>query len=251
LTFEQNNWLSKNTYGIWRRNSTTGKIDVEGGFSVPGGDLMGVRFGKISEIPRGSENYETLGSDGTIRNGDFEFSGLDSFEGCPEIVEGSFRGFYRMKGNLKTLVGGPKIVGRSYSVHGCQGLQNLEGAPESIKYHFEISGAENLTSLKGAPKFVGGKFGVSPIFETSDWSLKGKLEILKNGTQRAAELILTSIPVEEMQAEIDSRPEEMAVMLDRVLDKAKGVPGYENLKFPTDFYLPGRTSDSGTFPGMR
>ena len=119
LTKEQISWLDECTTGIWKLNSSTGLVDVDGDFKCSSQglkELKGVKFGKVSG---GFNCYENQ---------------LTTLEGAPQTVSGNF---YCKRNQLTTLVGAPKTVGWDFNC--CNNpLKSLVGAPESVG-RFKIS----------------------------------------------------------------------------------------------------------------
>jgi hypothetical protein len=69
---------------------------------------------------------------------------------------------------------------------------------------------------------------------TKNWTLEGKLEILKEGSEATKSLISTILSPEAIQQQIDENPVRMAVELKGVWKTLKRMPGYEKLKFPPE-----------------
>lgn len=82
-----------------------------------------------------------------------ECCGLETLEGCPEIVTGTFD---CASNELTSLEHGPKWVGESY-LCGRNKLRTLEGAPGQIRDDFDAY-RNCFESLKGSPTRVGGDF---------------------------------------------------------------------------------------------
>ena len=147
LTKEQISWLGEcrgtgfyhaSSTEIWKLNSQTGLVDVDGHFNCGRQDLTdfkGIRFGHVKGNFYCDENQ------------------LTSLEGAPRSVDGNF---YCNLNQLTSLVGAPKSVGGSFYC-GTNELTSLVGAPESVNRSFWCS-SNSLTSLKGAPQEVGGDF---------------------------------------------------------------------------------------------
>jgi hypothetical protein len=154
---------------------------------------------------------------------------LTSLEGAPQKVGESF---YCSNNRLTDLKGSPETVGGDFHC-GSNGLTSLEGAPGTVGGAFVCS-INRLTDLEGAPETVGGDFYCDE-FATGNWTLEGKLEILKIGTEAAKTLISTIISPEALQKQIDENPTGMAVDLKGVWKTLKGIPGYEKLKFPPEY----------------
>ena len=146
-------WASDPT-GVWKINPETGLVDIEGKFNGPAsqdfkdGGLLGIKFG--------------------IVDGDFSINacGLTSLEGCPEEVTGIFSA---ANNKIENLIGGPKKVGRSYTVNDNSKLVSLEGSPEEVGGTFNVNDCRMLSSLEGGPK----KAGSYECNLTSIGSLKG------------------------------------------------------------------------------
>lgn len=92
---------------------------------------------------------------GTIgRNFDCSYSDIESLDGAPEKVAGSF--YCDSCRKLRTLDGAPEKVECNFHCNNCDSLKSLEGAPEEVGRDFTCNGCRSLTSLKGAPKVVNG-----------------------------------------------------------------------------------------------
>ena len=154
---------------------------------------------------------------------------LTDLKGAPQYVGGDF---YCNSNQLKTLEGAPQSVG-GYFYCDKNNLTSLEGAPRTVGGDF-LCNDNPLTILKGAPEIVEGIFYCDE-FETSNWTLDGKLQILKNRSAEAKTLIATVLSPEVLQQKIDENPTGMAVDLKGVWKTLKGMPGYENLKFPPEY----------------
>ena len=145
---------SSDPISTWKINPETGLVDIDGRFNAPSSDdfrngsLLGIKFG--------------------IANGDFIINalGLDSLEGCPEEVTGTFNAG---SNKIENLIGGPKKVGKSYNVNGNNKLVSLEGSPEEIGETFNVTDCTSLPSLEGGPK----KAGAYECNSTVIRSLKG------------------------------------------------------------------------------
>ena len=154
---------------------------------------------------------------------------LTSLEGAPQSVGGSF---YCDNNNLTSLEGGPQTVGGSFFCDK-NNLTSLKGAPRTVGGDFYCH-SNQLQTLEGAPQAVEGSFYCDE-FATENWTLEGKLEILKTGTEAAKTLISTIISPEALQKQIDENPTSMAVDLKGVWKTLKKTPGYEKLKFPPEY----------------
>jgi hypothetical protein len=80
---------------------------------------------------------------------------LVSLEGSPNSISGSFNIFGATK--LRSLIGGPRRVGKHYSVYRCN-IKSLEGAPERVGGTFNCAFNTNLESLQYSPSRVGGAY---------------------------------------------------------------------------------------------
>ena len=91
-------------------------------------------------------------------NGDFycAYSSIESLEGAPELVWGSFS--CAGCGKLTSLEGAPKETYENFSCVECEKLTSLKGAPEKVGENFHCNDCKNLISLEGAPKKVGNDF---------------------------------------------------------------------------------------------
>lgn len=144
----------------WSINPETGLIDIVGRFNGPSvqdfkeGSLLGLKFGKV--------------------DGNFTINAcmLTSMEGFPEEITG---GFQAGNNKFQNLIGGPKKVGKYYSISQNEDLNSLEGSPEEVGGPFEVSYCRSLYSLEGGPK----KAGSYACDETSISSLKGAPAELK------------------------------------------------------------------------
>jgi hypothetical protein len=154
---------------------------------------------------------------------------LTSLEGAPETVGGDF---YCNDNQLTSLEWAPETVGGDFLCKNNQ-LKTLEGAPQTVGGDF-LCNDNPLTSLEGEPQTVGGDFFCDE-FETPNWTLDGKFEILKNGSVEGKALISTIISPEVIQQRIDENPIGMSVELKGVWKFLKGMPKYEKLKFPPEY----------------
>jgi hypothetical protein len=256
LTKEQKGFLNEFTTGSWSLNPQTGRVDVDGTFDCSDQSLMnlkGIEFGNVSVdfSCYGNLLTDLKGAPRTVgRSFNCNKNNLTSLEGAPETVGESFscnwnsltnlegapqkvgRSFYCTNNRLTDLKGSPETVG-GYFYCDKNNLTSLEGAPQSVGGSF-FCDKNNLTSLKGAPEIVEGSFYCDE-FSTGTWTLEGKLEILKIGTEAAKTLISTIISPESLQQQIDENPASMAVELKEIWKTLKGMPGYENLKFPPEY----------------
>jgi hypothetical protein len=256
LTEEQKGFLNEFTNGSWSLNPQTGKVDVVGSFRCSDQGLLnlrGIEFGNVSGDFLCNWNSLTSldGAPETVgRN--FYCSGnqLTSLEGAPRTVG---RSFYCYDNQLTDLKGGPETVGGDFYCDK-NNLTSLDGAPQSVGGRFDCTN-NKLTDLKGAPRTVGGDFSchsnklkslegapktvgggfVCDEFVTKNWTLEGKLEILKTGSKAAKSLIATILSPEALQQQIDGNPVRMAVELKGVWKTLKKTPGYEKLKFPPEY----------------
>ena len=142
LTEDQKVWLDECTTGIWKLNSSTGLIDVDGDFNCSSQglkELKGVKFGKVSWnfFCHGNQLTTLVGAPQTV-GGDFYCYGnqLTTLKGAPQTVNG---GFYCYENQLTTLVGAPQTVGGYFYCYGNQ-LTTLEGAPQTVKGSFYCDG---------------------------------------------------------------------------------------------------------------
>ena len=92
-------------------------------------------------------------------------------------------------------------------------LTSLEGAPQEVDLDFNCR-YNSLTSLEGAPQVVGGDFICDAFeLEKEEWNLKGWLKVLKEGSPKTQKLILTFLPAEELNKEIQKDPTGMIMKL--------------------------------------
>jgi hypothetical protein len=255
LTKEQKEFLNEFTTGSWSLNPQTGRVDVDGTFDCSDQSLMnlkGIEFGNMSVnfSCYGNLLTDLKGAPRTVgRSFKCNKNNLTSLEGAPETVGKSFscnwnsltslegapqkvgESFYCTNNRLTDLKGAPETVG-GYFYCDSNKLTSLEGAPQSVEGSF-FCDKNNLTNLKGAPEIVEGSFYCDE-FSTKNWTLDGKLEILKTGSEAAKSLIATILSPEALQQQIDENPTGMAVDLKGVWKTLKGMPGYENLKFPPE-----------------
>lgn len=99
-------------------------------------DRIPVKFGYVEEIFDLRGNFKLTDLQGSPYNsGEFL---------CDKLV------------NLKSLVGGPKIVRGDFDAEFCS-LTSLEGSPEEVGGYYDVS-TSYITSLMGSPKTVGGNF---------------------------------------------------------------------------------------------
>jgi len=99
-------------------------------------------------------------------NGDLDLTDqeLESLEGSPSYVEGSF---YCSGNPLSSLEGGPKYVEKSYDcswIRVGQGGFSLKGAPVYVGNIFNCEDDNTLYSLEGCPSYVGEDFIVDSEF---------------------------------------------------------------------------------------
>jgi len=236
LTQEQEAFLNKHTKGSWRYNPTTGLVDVEGDFKFSSEnlvDMYGIKFGKVSGNFNCSWNKLTSlkGAPQEVGGGFYcHYSKLTSLEGAPQKVGVDFDCSYN---RLTSLEGAPQKVSSNFSCIGnkltslkgapqevggmfhCSEnkLTSLEGAPQEVGGGFDCS-YNKLTSLKGAPQKVGGRFYCGSFeLGPGKWNLEGWLGILKKGKPKAQSLILTFIPPEAINKEIQKDPAGMIMKL--------------------------------------
>lgn len=164
-----------NGYNItnWKINSD-GLVDVAGGVNISSAKLkkFPIKFGKVvGNFFCKKSNLDSLdGSPLTIEGSfDISYNKLTSLEGCPSFISGSLHcndnELNSLKGcpegceyidcsdNLLTsLEGAPSIIDEFH----CYGnkLTSFEGAPSVITYNFDCDRNE-ITSFKGFPKSVG------------------------------------------------------------------------------------------------
>jgi len=96
LSLEQREFLDRSGGGDWSFNTSTGLVDVNGGFycSCRGiSNLRGIRFGSVRD------------------SFDCSYNNLKSLEGAPHDVGGSF---YCTGNSLESLAGAPETVGGSF-----------------------------------------------------------------------------------------------------------------------------------------
>ena len=181
LTKEQISWLDKFTTGIWKLNSSTGLIDIEGGFDCGSRglkELKGVKFGKVSGNFYCDQNQLTSLEDAPQAvNGNFccDRNQLTTLAGAPQTVNGNFDCYANQ---LTSLVGAPKTVGGYFSCDQNQ-LTSLAGAPQTVDGNFSCS-ENQLTSLAGAPQTVNGNFYCygNPV---SEETLESIFSLMKKG----------------------------------------------------------------------
>jgi hypothetical protein len=161
---------------------------------------------------------------------DCSMNKLSSLEGAPEKVGGNFHcslndltslegapkkvgGYFDCRNNkLTSLEGAPKEVGGYFSCWNNE-LTSLEGGPKEVSGNFSCRD-NKLTSLEGAPEKVGGYFECDEFkLFRGEWNLKGCLKILRTGSEKAKDLVLTIIGAEELNREIEKDPEGMMVKL--------------------------------------
>jgi len=215
LTEEQEAFLNRYTDGTWSYNPATGLVDVKGDFGFPFKkleDFKGVRFGKVSGNFNCADNQLTSLAGAPQEVGEDFLCGMNnltSLEGAPQEVGGDF---YCNDNELTSLAGAPQEVGRDFSCSENK-LTSLEGAPQKVGGRFDCR-INELTSLKGAPQEVGGYFRCE-AFELGrgEWNLEGWLKVLKEGSPEAQKLILTILPAEELNKEIQKDPAGMIMKL--------------------------------------
>ena len=231
LNKKQIEFLNKYTKGTWSYDPATGLVDVEGNFNCsrwvrkelmtfrPLEDFKGIKFGKVSGLfTINSNKFTSLEGSPQKVGGDFDCSNnqLTSLEGAPQEVCGSFSCAVN---NLTSLEGAPKKVGVEFSCSKNK-LKNLKGGPQEVGggFHCQIN---ELTSLEGAPQKVGGWFKCD-VFELKkgEWNLNGWLNVLKEGSQEARELITILLPAEELNKEIQKDPAGMIMKLKDIWNDA-------------------------------
>lgn len=199
LTDSQKKFLDRNIKGSWTWNPETGKVDVDGKFSIWNKglkSLQGISFGTISS--------------------DFDCSGnqLASLEGAPEEVGGDFD----CSGNLLTsLKGAPKEVGGNFSCSGNE-LTSLEDSPQEVGGNF-VCYYLTLASLKGVPQKIGGCF-LSDTFRLKNWSIDGFLDLLAgkghiadpDATRRLILPLLDEITAESLLKGISNREDRNEIL---------------------------------------
>lgn len=116
-------------------------------------------FKKLKKIP---VKFGKIGGSFRIQGNLF----LDSLEGCPYHVEGSFN---CSRNNLETLEFAPQYVGANYAAMNCK-LTSLGKMPREVGGSVDLSG-NKLTSLAGCVKDVGLDFSCQ----------NNKLETLEGG----------------------------------------------------------------------
>ena len=88
--------------------------------------------------------------------GDFRVKeNVTSLKGCPKIVKGNFD---CSKSKITTLEGAPEIIGGHLYCRNCENLISLEGAPKEVGEEFSCSYCGNLKSIKGISKKIGKRF---------------------------------------------------------------------------------------------
>jgi hypothetical protein len=207
LTSQQVEWLNECTKGTWQVNPQTGLVDVKGDFDCSEKglkDFKGVQFGVVSGNFYCHENK------------------LTSLEGAPQKVGGNF---WCRENSLTSLVGAPQEVKGYFSCERNR-LTSLVGAPQKVGGNFWCYD-NSLTSLVGAPQDVGGGFNCD-AFETEDWSMRGWLELLKEGGETAT-LVLPILPETELDKWILKHPLDLD-LLDGFPDIKAGVLQRTGLK---------------------
>jgi hypothetical protein len=114
-------------------------------------------------------NLQTLEGCPTHVEGSFfcERTGIQDLQGAPREVGGDF--FCGYSESLMSLVGAPDKVGRNFKCNNCPDLESLEGGPSEVGYDYNCS-YNALRSLVGAPREIGGEFDCS---NNELFSLKG------------------------------------------------------------------------------
>lgn len=106
---------------------------------------------------------------------------LTTMEGCPEkcgefeLTRSPFKEF-RDRGEIRSLVGGPKYVRGNYQI-GNTAITTLQGGPRVVGGWFNCRNTK-ITSLVGGPKYVGESYDCSG---TSITNLKGVAERMGEG----------------------------------------------------------------------
>jgi hypothetical protein len=80
-------------------------------------------------------------------------SSLRSIEGGPSVVGVNF--YCSHCSLLTSLEGGPSEVIGDFFCYKCSSITSLKGAPPTVGHHFDCSDCTSLTSLEGAPLTVG------------------------------------------------------------------------------------------------
>ena len=254
LAPEQIEWLDECTKGTWQLNSTTGLVDVDGGFDCSDQDLSdfkGVRFGKVGEDFICSNNQLTTleGAPREVGGGFYcSNNGLTTLIGAPQKVGGDF---YCRDNQLTTLEGAPKEVRGAFNCSNNQlttlegapqevegnfrcdnnGLTSLEGAPQKVRFYGAFYCENNqLTSLEGAPREVRGGFYCekNPVSVGTLKSIFGIMETGK-GYLEATEYLWPEIPLEDQA--LLYRPEFEWVVGDekRKMDALKAYQGFKGM----------------------
>lgn len=116
--------------------SESGVVDVNGSVDMDIDDIkkLPVKFGRVT--------------------GDFIVAGseLETLEGCPQVVGRSFDCTHTL---IKSFVGGPQQVGRSYIAVNCDNLESLEGLPRVVPGRLDLSGKTKLQTLEGISEEIG------------------------------------------------------------------------------------------------
>lgn len=156
------------TKGTWSYDEQTGKVDVNGSLGNSEiwnlGSLKEVRFGHVS--------------------GEFEIADcqIKSLEGFPETVGLHFYVYNNKR--LKSLEGGPAVVGGNYIASGTR-IINLQGMAQKIGESVDVHNTPSLRSLIGSPRIIPGNLDVSNCslesFEGGPEEVGGDLDADFNG----------------------------------------------------------------------
>lgn len=135
--FLEDNYYISGTINARKKNGT---IFID----VVLGDVI-LKNKNLSKLTNGNFKFGIVSG-----NFDCGYSNIDSLEGSPEKVYGTFCCHYCA--NLTSLKGSPKVVSASFSCYNTN-IKNLIGAPKKVGWTFDCSNCP-ISSLEGSPKLV-------------------------------------------------------------------------------------------------
>ena len=159
FTREQLSWLDKCTFGSWKYNPQTGRVDVKGDFNCSRqgiSDFKGIEFGTVDgECNCNSNNLTSLEGSPRKVTGGFRcnFNNLKNLIGGPDEV---YFGYWAQDNGLTSLKGSPAVLNCDMFIRD-NDLEDLDGSPEVVMGSF-ICRNNKLKTLKGAPKKVADEF---------------------------------------------------------------------------------------------
>jgi|LakMenEpi03Aug12_release.lakeMendotaPanAssembly.Ray.scaffolds.fasta_scaffold53497_5 hypothetical protein len=215
LTKEQIQFLEFHTTGTCNYNFSSGKIDVDGVFSLEEDQdsLMGLEFGVVEGGFSINANFQNLKGFPEVVDGLFFLQSdlISDLTGSPQFIENCM---IHSK-SLKSLKGGPREVGSMSLTIEFPSIQNLQGAPEIVKEKFRL----RISGFKsGSPMVI--------VFLPFTWNLEGKIEMLKLQKGEEKNLLSTLISVEDVKKSFKERPSQTLYDLVEVWN----LPGFSEIK---------------------